>query len=149
VTIVAGLAMSGAALGSVLSASHLGRLADRTGHRNVIIGCLAVSALLLIPQAFVFAGWQLVALRFLMGVSLGGLLPCVASVIRHNVPDHVAGAMLGYSVSAQYVGQVVGPLLGGFVGGHFGMRAVFLGTAVLMAAGAAYNWRVKPRALSG
>jgi len=145
VTTVAGLVMSAAALGSILSASQLGRVADRIGHWEVIIGCLAASALLLIPQAFVSAGWQLVILRFLMGLSLGGLLPCVASVIRHNVPDRMAGTMLGYSTSAQYAGQVIGPLLGGFVGGHFGMRAVFLGTAVLMAAGAVYDWRVRPR----
>jgi MFS family permease len=105
----------------------------------VIVGCLAVAAVLLIPQAFVIAGWQLVVLRFLMGTALGGLLPCVASVIRHNVPQTVAGRMLGYSTSAQYTGQVLGPLLGGFVGGHFGMRAVFLGTSVLMAIGAIYN----------
>ena len=139
VTLVSGFVMSGAALGSILSAPRLGKLADRVGHWRVIIGCLAVSALLLVPQAFVTAGWQLVALRFLMGASLGGLLPCVASVIRHNVPDHVAGTMLGYSTSSQYVGQVVGPVLGGFVGGHFGMRAVFFGTAVLMALGACFN----------
>ena len=145
VTIVAGLAMSAAALGSILSAARLGKLADRIGHWNVIVGCLLVSALLLVPQAFVSASWQLVALRFLMGLSLGGLLPCVASVIRHNVPDRVAGTMLGYSTSSQYAGQVAGPLLGGFVGGHLGMGAVFLGTAVLMAAGAAFNWTVKPR----
>jgi MFS family permease len=132
VTFVAGLVMSAAALGSILSASRLGRLADRIGHWNVIVGCLAVAAALLIPQAFVTAGWQLVALRFLMGMALGGLLPCVASVIRHSVPQT-------YSTSAQYVGQVLGPFLGGFVGGHFGMRAVFLGTCVLMAAGAIYN----------
>ena len=139
VTFVAGLVMSAAALGSILSASRLGRLADRIGHWNVIVACLAVSAVLLIPQAFVSAGWQLVVLRFLMGMALGGLLPCVASVIRHNVPQTVAGRMLGYSTSAQYTGQVLGPLLGGFVGGHFGMRAVFLGTSVLMAIGAIYN----------
>ena len=139
VTFVAGLVMSAAALGSILSASRLGRLADRIGHWNVIVGCLAVAAVLLIPQAFVIAGWQLVVLRFLMGTALGGLLPCVASVIRHNVPQTVAGRMLGYSTSAQYTGQVLGPLLGGFVGGHFGMRAVFLGTSVLMAIGAIYN----------
>ncbi len=145
VTVVAGIVMSAAALGNILSASRLGKLADRIGHRNVIVGCLAASAVLLIPQAFVSAGWQLVVLRFLMGLSLGGLLPCVASVIRHNVPERVAGTMLGYSVSSQYAGQVAGPLLGGFVGGHFGMRAVFLGTAVLMAAGAAYNRIVTPR----
>ena len=139
VTFVAGLVMSAAALGSILSASRLGRLADRIGHWNVIVGCLAVAAVLLIPQAFVTAGWQLVVLRFLMGTALGGLLPCVASVIRHSVPQTVAGRMLGYSTSAQYTGQVLGPLLGGFVGGHFGMRAVFLGTSVLMAIGAIYN----------
>ena len=75
VTIVSGIAMSAAALGSILSASRLGRLADRIGHWRVMVGALAVSALLLIPQAFVTTGWQLVGLRFLMGLALGGLLP--------------------------------------------------------------------------
>lgn len=143
VTMVAGLVMSAAALGSILSAARLGKLADRVGAWNVIVGCLAVSAVLLIPQAFVTASWQLVALRFLMGLSLGGLLPCIAHVIRHSVPERSAGSMLGYSVSAQYTGQVVGPLLGGFIGGHFGMRFVFLATCVLMAVGAVLNWRAQ------
>jgi MFS family permease len=142
VTFVAGLVMSAAALGAILSSSYLGKLADRVGHWAVIIGCLAVSALLLIPQAFVVSGWQLIVLRFLMGLALGGLLPCIASVIRHNVPESIAGAILGYSVSSQYTGQVVGPLAGGFVGGHIGMRAVFIGTSVLMAIGAIANFVV-------
>jgi MFS family permease len=146
VTMVSGLAMSAAALGAILSASRLGKLADRIGHWTVIVGCLAISAALLVPQAFVTASWQLVGLRFLMGLALGGLLPCIASVIRHNVPDRIAGNVLGISISAQYAGQVVGPLSGGFVGGHIGMRAVFLGTAVLMAAGAAYAWLARPAA---
>ena len=145
VTVVAGFVMAAAALGSILSASRLGKLADRIGHWTVIIGCLAICAGLLIPQAFVTAGWQLVGLRFLMGLALGGLLPCVATVIRHNVPERSAGNILGYSTSSQYVGQVTGPLLGGFVGGHFGMRAVFLGTSVLMAVGAVYGWVSRPR----
>lgn len=139
VTMVAGVVMSVAALGSILSASRLGKLADRVGHTKVIIGALAVSALLLIPQAFVTAAWQLILLRFLMGLALGGLLPCIAAVIRHNVPERVGGTALGYSTSAQYGGQVVGPLMGGFIGGHLGMPVVFLGTCVLMAAGALYN----------
>ncbi len=104
-----------------------------------------MSALLLIPQAFVTAGWQLVGLRFLMGLSLGGLLPCVATVIRHNVPERIAGSILGYSTSSQYVGQVAGPVAGGFVGGHIGMRAVFFGTSALMAAGAVFTWLSRSR----
>jgi len=145
VTMVAGVVMSAAALGTILSASWLGKLADRVGHWNVVVGALAVSALLLIPQAFVTDGWQLIGLRFLMGLALGGLLPCITSVIRHNIPDGVGGNVLGLAISAQYVGQVAGPLTGGFVGGHFGMRAVFLGTSALMAGGAVYNWIVQSR----
>lgn len=145
VTFVAGLVMSAAALGSILSSSRLGRLADRVGHWRIIIACLSVAALLLVPQAFVTRSWQLVALRFLMGLALGGLLPCIASVIRHNVPETIVGGALGYSVSAQYAGQVLGPLGGGFVGGHVGMRSVFLGTAALMAVGALVNFFVERR----
>ncbi|MGA1801029.1 MFS transporter [Rhizobium sp. HT1-10] len=144
-TLISGVVMSVAALGSVLSASRLGRLADRIGHWPVISGALGIAALLLIPQAFVTDAWQLIALRFLMGVALGGLLPCIAAVIRHSVPDAAAGGILGLSTSSQFVGQVVGPVLGGFVGGHIGMRAVFLGTCVLLAAGAVYSWMVRPR----
>jgi MFS family permease len=143
VTIVSGLAMSAAALGSILSAARLGRLADRVGHWNVITFALIAAAMLLIPQAFVTAGWELVLLRFLMGLALGGLLPCIASVIRHSVPEGSAGGVLGYSTSAQYAGQVAGPLAGGFIGGQFGMRPVFLATAVLLAAAAAYNWMAR------
>jgi MFS family permease len=139
VTFIAGVVMSVAALGSILSASQLGKLADSVGHWAVITSSLAVSALLLIPQAFVDSGWQLIVLRFLMGLALGGLLPCIAAVIRHNVPETIAGGILGYSVSAQYAGQVIGPLAGGFVGGHIGMRAVFLGTSALLAVGALGN----------
>ncbi len=145
VTMVAGIVMSAAALGSILSASRLGKLADRIGHWPVIAGALAIAGLLLIPQAFVTASWQLIALRFLMGVALGGLLPCITAVIRHSVPDSAAGSILGLSISSQYVGQVVGPVLGGFVGGHIGMPAVFLGTCVLLLAGAGFAWLVRPK----
>jgi len=65
--------------------------------------------------------------------------------VRHNVPDHAAGAVMGYLISAQFAGQVAGPLVGGFIGGHIGMRAVFLGTCALLLLGAAYNWRVGRR----
>jgi MFS family permease len=145
VTFISGVVMSAAAFGSILSASHLGKLADRIGHWKIVVACLAAAAVLLVPQAFVTSEWQLVFLRFLMGLALGGLISAIASVIRHNVPEAMVGGILGYSVSSQYAGQVIGPLAGGFVGGHIGMRAVFLGTAVLMAAGAAANFFLERR----
>ncbi|MBZ4768401.1 MFS transporter, partial [Salmonella enterica subsp. enterica serovar Typhimurium] len=142
ITKVAGYVMAAAALGSIISASWLGKLADRIGHLRIITLALTAAGLLLIPQAFVTSGWQLVALRFLMGLALGGLLPCIAAVIRHRVPEGMVGSILGYSVAAQFAGQFIGPLMGGFVGGHIGMRAVFLATSCILLAGAAWNFKI-------
>jgi MFS family permease len=139
VTLVSGFVMSASALGSVLAASRVGRIADWIGAQKVIIACLALCAVLLIPQAFVTNGVQLVVLRFLMGLALAGLLPSITSVVRHNVPDRSAGYILGYATSAQYAGQVTGPLAGGYVGAHSGMQAVFLITSGLMLFGALFN----------
>lgn len=149
VTFMAGLVMAAAALGSILSSARLGRLADKVGHWRIVTLCLSLAALLLIPQAFVSNIWQLVILRFGMGLALGGLLPCIASVIRHNVPEAITGTILGYSVSAQYTGQVLGPVAGGFIGGHIGMPAVFLATAVLMALGALGNFIIERKHRAG
>ncbi|RPE04667.1 MFS transporter [Candidatus Pantoea deserta] len=144
-TVMAGLVMAAAALGSILSAPRLGKLADRIGHWRVLSAGLLACALLLIPQAFISAAWQLVALRFLMGMALGGLLPCVTAIIRHSVPEGQVGRMLGYSTSAQYIGQVSGPLTGGFVAGAFGMQPVFLLTAAVMLLCGAVNWQQSRR----
>lgn len=139
VVFTAGLVMAASAIGSIFAAPRLGRLADRIGHWNLISGCLFACGVLLVPQALIDRSWQLIGLRFLMGISLAGLLPAINATIRHSVPQTAAGTILGYSTSAQYAGQVLGPLAGGFVGGHWGMRTVFLATAVIMFAGAAFN----------
>lgn len=144
-TLWAGIVMSLTALGSALSASFLGRLADKIGHSNVLIGALTVCAIMLIPQAFVTNVWQLAILRFLMGVALGGLIPCITSILRNYVPDTALGTILGFSVSAQYVGQVSGPVTGGFIAGHIGMKSVFFMTAIVMMIIALLNYDLKKR----
>ena len=138
--------MSATAFGGILAAPRAGRLADQIGAWHVVIGCLLIASVLLIPQAFVTSGWQLVLLRFLMGMALAGLLPSITTVIRHNVPNAIAGTILGLSTSAQFAGQVTGPLAGGFIGGHYGMRAVFFATsALLLLAGIGNRFIVRAR----
>jgi MFS family permease len=142
IAFMSGLVMAASALASILAAPRIGKLADRIGAWRVVIGCLVASGLLLIPQAFVTDAWQLVGLRFLMGLALAGLLPSVTALIRHSVPDSVTGGVLGYSQSAQYMGQITGPLVGGFAGAQFGMRSVFFATSALLLGAAAVNWLV-------
>lgn len=129
---VAGFVMAASALGSILTAAKLGALADRVGSWNVIIGCLLLTGLVMVPQAFVTQWWQLAVLRGVMGMTLAGLLPAIAKLIRHSVEEHNTGKILGYLQSAQFSGQVIGPLIGGQIGAHFGLHHVFLVTAALL-----------------
>jgi len=131
---VAGVVMACSAFGSMFTAARLGALADRIGSWNVIIGCLVLTGLVMIPQAFVVQWWQLAALRVVMGMTLAGLLPSIAKLARHSVDDSKTGQMLGYLQSAQFAGQVVGPIIGGQIGVHFGLHSVFFVTGSLLVA---------------
>ncbi|NLY65370.1 MAG: multidrug efflux MFS transporter [Alcaligenaceae bacterium] len=132
IPLLAGVAISITAFGSLLSSARIGRLGDRKGHINILIACFLLTALTLLLQAFATADWQFVALRFLMGISLSGLLPAITAIIRHNVKGGIAGTVLGYSTSAQYLGLVLGPLAGGWVSNRYGMDSVFYMTSSIM-----------------
>jgi MFS family permease len=148
-SVISGVVFALSAAGSVISAPWLGRLADRIGHLTVLIGCLTIVAALLGLQAISANIWMFAALRFAMGLALGGLMPTVTASLRASVPDQVVGLVLGYNVSAQYVGQVFGPILGGYVGGHFGVPAVFVSTGVLAFIGAGIAYLIRRRAADG
>ncbi|MFD6134678.1 MFS transporter [Isoptericola sp. NPDC060257] len=136
---VAGILVALTAVGSVVAAPRVGRLADRVGHTRVVIACLAAAGVLALAQALVSNVWQLGVLRVLLGLSLGGLLPSITAAVRHLAPPDAVGRVLGLGVSAQYVGQVAGPVLGGLVAAQAGLRAVFVATAVVLLAAAALN----------
>jgi MFS family permease len=145
---MAGIVMATSAFGSMLTSAKLGALADRIGSNKVIVGSLLMTAVLLLPQAFVTHWWQLALLRGLMGMSMAGLLPAVAKRVRALVHEHRAGKTLGYLQSAQFAGQVVGPLLGGQIGAWAGLRDVFFVTAALLGLCAWLNLRVVDRQAS-
>lgn len=136
---VAGILVALTAVGSVVAAPRVGRLADRVGHTRVVVACLAAAGVLALAQALVTNVWQLGVLRVLLGLSLGGLLPSITAAVRHLAPPDAVGRVLGLGVSAQYVGQVAGPVLGGLVAAQAGLRAVFVATAVVLLSAAALN----------
>lgn len=144
-TRVAGFVMACSALGSMLTAPRLGALADRIGGWKVIVGCLAVTGLVMIPQALVTDWWTLAGLRLAMGMSLAGLLPAINKLARQAVAEGGAGQMLGYLQSAQSAGMVLGPLLGGAVAVRFGLGSVFYVTGALLVACALVAERARRR----
>jgi DHA1 family multidrug resistance protein-like MFS transporter len=138
---LAGLAFSATGFGNFIATRQWGNLGDRIGHEKVLLLLLFLASLTFIPQAFATSLWQLVLFRFLFGIAMGGLIPCIAGYIRQATPLSIQGEMLGYNQSFSFLGNVAGPVMGGILAGYFGMSSVFLVTSglFLISAGILYT----------
>jgi len=143
VAVFAAVVFSLSALGTILSGPWLGRLADRVGHLRVLTASLAAATVLLALQALAPDLISFSALRFATGLALGGITPTVVATIRRLVPDASVGLVLGYNVSAQYVGQVSGPIIAGALGGAMGTPVVFAMTAAATLLGVAVTIAIR------
>ncbi|GGN50533.1 putative MFS-type transporter YuxJ [Oceanobacillus indicireducens] len=128
----AGMAFSAAGLGNLLFSRRLGKLGDKVGHVKVLTVLLFAAGLVYLPGALVSSVWQLVILRFLLGVALGGIVPLRIAYIRQAAPLSMQGEVLGYNTSLRFLGNVIGPALGGLIAASFGFSAVFYITSGLL-----------------
>lgn len=125
VAFLAGFAFSITGLGNLLATRGWGMLGDRTGYEKVLLICLILGGLFFFPQGFVSNIWQLVILRFLYGMVIGGVIPSVTAFIRHAAPVAVQGEVLGYNQSFRFLGNVIGPVVGGLVASHSSISTAF------------------------
>ncbi|WP_238583385.1 MFS transporter [Shouchella tritolerans] len=128
---LAGAAFSITGLGNLMLTRTWGQFGDRIGHEKVMLILLLLSGLLFIPQAFVGSLWQLIVLRFLFGMAVGGLLPCTTAFIRQACPVAMQGEVLGYNQSFRFLGNVLGPVLGGMIASGYGIPYVFISAGLL------------------
>jgi MFS family permease len=113
-------------------AKRWGSLGDRIGYSKIIIFLLLMAGLLYFPGAFVSNIWQLIGLRFLLGIAIGGIIPVRIAYIRQNAPLSMQGEVLGYNTSLRFLGNIIGPALGGILAGLFGISSVFFVTSGLL-----------------
>ena len=135
---LSGMVFAASGLSSVIAAPRLGALADRIGPPKVMVVALLAAGLLFIPQALVRNAWELMALRFLLGIATASLLPSINSMIRQITPDEMTGQIYGYNQSAQFVGSFGGAVMGGQIASMFGLKYVFFSTSVLLLLNAAW-----------
>lgn len=132
VALIAGMAFSASGLASIIAAPRLGKLSDSIGAHKVMLAALLWAGVIFIPQAFVKNPWQLMGLRFLLGLATAGLVPSVNTLIKRLTPDSLTGRIFGFSMSAQYLGVFGGSILGGQVSACLGIRYVFFVTSALL-----------------
>ena len=132
VAIIAGLAFSASGFANIIAAPRLGKLSDKIGAHKVMLFSLIAAGVIYIPQAFVTNPWQLMGLRFLLGLTLGGLNPSVNTLIKKITPNSITGRIFGFTISAGYLGIFGGSVLGGQIAARFGISCIFFVTSGLL-----------------
>lgn len=132
IALFSGIAFSAAGLGNLMMARNWGKIADRAGYIKILIILLFFAAIFYLPGGFVTNIWQLVILRFLLGIAIGGIIPVRIAYIRQEAPIAMQGEVLGYNTSVRFFGNIIGPILGGTLAGGFGFTAVFIVTSILL-----------------
>lgn len=118
---VSSAAFAGQMVGSLVGSY----IADIAGRRPVIIWCTILSALLTFVTGFADGPYALIALRFLGGLAIGGLLAPAWSINIESMPAGkkaraVTIIMLGFSFGSAAAGQVTN-----FIAPTYGWEGVF------------------------
>ncbi|GIP21196.1 MFS transporter [Paenibacillus sp. J22TS3] len=130
----AGFVSAVTGLSNMITSPILGKLSDKVGAHRILTFALIGTALTLIPQAFAQNVWQLVVIRFLMGICMGGLLPSVNALIRSYTPDGMESRAFGFNSSTLALGNMLGASIGGLLSGYIGVEGIFIISGVLLLA---------------
>lgn len=132
IALFSGIAFSAAGLGNLLMARRWGEIGDRIGYLKVLVLLLFIAGIIYLPGGFVSEFWQLLIIRFVLGISIGGMIPVRIAFIRQEAPIAMQGEVMGYETSLRFLGNVIGPAFGGVMAGYFGFSSVFLTTSLLL-----------------
>jgi AAHS family 4-hydroxybenzoate transporter-like MFS transporter len=133
--------------GTLFGGFLFGALGDRIGRRRAIIAATLIFAVLTLLLALSNRYWELLVVRCLNGVALGGALPIIWALGVEYVPTRyrataVTLIMLGYGIGVAAAGPVSVALVP-----RFGWQAIFIFGGVASLLSAALLWAFLPESL--
>jgi MFS family permease len=107
----------------------VGALTDSFNRRNLFVAVIALGEGPCLATAYVKTYPQLFAMRALTGISIGGSLPLLYSLLGDLVPPARRSAVSAGVGIAQGAGIALGQILAGYLGSQYGWRRVRCGCA--------------------
>ena len=105
----------------------MGTLADRVGHRKMLMAGLSVFGLASLAAAFSPTAMLLIIARAFLALGASTMMPSILAVIRQTFENDKERAFaLGIWSTIASAGAAAGPLVGGFLLEHFWWGSVFL-----------------------
>jgi len=130
---LAGSLTSVMAVTAAISAVGIGAIGDRFGQRTTLLVSMLGVAVLALPQAFVTTATQLMVLRALHGVFVGGMMPTANALLARSTPPERRGTVLGLASGGSAGGMALGPTVGAAVAGRWGLSSTFFVTSGVFA----------------
>lgn len=120
-----GAIFSAGAAGALVGAMFLGMLADRIGRKNSLLVCTMLFTVLTLLTTQATSATQLLALRFLAGLGLGGAMPGFLTIVSEYAPK----AHRALATGVLWCGYPIGGMMGGALGSNlipaFGWQTIF------------------------
>ncbi len=136
--------LSASLLGVLFGAALIGSLGDRLGRKRLIIGGCLAYGLLSLAAAACNVLWELVLLRFLIGLGLGGVLPnalALASDLARRGAEASAAGLIGIGIT---FGGVLAGLAAAALMPAYGWPSVFIVGGALPLVIVLLLWAVLP-----
>jgi len=131
----AGLLGTAGMIGVAVSSVLIGWYADNFGRRRALLCSVVLFGCFTAAIALAGNWWQVMALRFLAGLGLGGLWGVVATYIAETWPPQSRSRTVGFVLSSWPIGVIVAAAVAGRVLPRYGWRALFaFGALALVAA---------------
>ncbi|GEO58800.1 MFS transporter [Companilactobacillus bobalius] len=129
--IITGIVSAAPGLATIVMAGLVGRLIDKLGALKSMLIFLTSAIICLILTSMVQNIWELIVLRFVLGISDAALIPSIQVLTIQNVPNSIFGRIFSYNQSAQAMGNVLGPMLAAVIATGFGYKSIFLFSAII------------------
>ncbi|MFM0028400.1 MFS transporter [Paraburkholderia madseniana] len=126
-----GLLLSAGLFGMAAGSVVIAPTADRFGRRLLILLCLPTIAIGMLCSAFAQDTTQLVILRLVTGIGIGGILPSINVITSEYATNRWRNTAISLEVSGYPIGATLGGLAAGWLLVHYGWRGVFVFGGVL------------------
>jgi AAHS family 4-hydroxybenzoate transporter-like MFS transporter len=119
--------------GMTLGCLFIAPIADRIGRRRLFIVAIALESLAMILSSFVASYNQLLVLRFLAGLGIGGLLPTMAAVASEFSNNKRKDLAVGFVQAGWPIGAILMGFYTAWIVPQFGWRSAYLSAGIISA----------------